>query len=582
MGTLAYQSSRGSGLFFLDKYSEFMVSFSRWLYFDSNSVYFALILNVVFLVLFIFRRTPGAIFIFLMNLIYILFSIRGKLYLDFYVIPYFYIYSIMLGVTIDSISKIKIFRIKKEIFHSFSAVISIFILVFFLGNYFVYASVDSSYNENKPFQDATDWLIKNVDENSSIVVDNGMMMGLRIPNKNEKYFKNTVWYIKYEFDKEIYEDKFKNNEENVDYVVGSYNIENNYSNDYKNSKVTKLLLNSKLVADFSDKEGMGFVKSKIYKKIKDKKSISLKHYNYLLQKIETEGIEKLKLDSFTFNQIIELTVQFKDLNNFNKLQQRFYLDYIENNENYLVNQDGLYYIYNLINGSKQFGLDLNERIDLLNNTLQSDFKINIGEYEIFKSTIDSTRIELSKINPLYLLSISKFKNIDYSKIISSHFQLLKRTMQENNYIPEFIELENDGTTIKSINNTSRGTNNILYNLYELTQSDYNKELPIKNNFSQELKKYLELYSSYSTKQGYMAKSYFLDGNPDEGAPTLENDLNILSLYRLTNYENQFKFWRNNFIQSIDLDVNCLPYKSSIQDLAKSALFLNLENRKPTN
>lgn len=275
LGTLHQQLSRGTSSFFWDKSSDFYISFIKWIQRDSYIIYGGLIATFAGLLLSIKEKSFRIPTLF--TLMFLLFLVRGKLVIDFYVVPLIPLFSLNIGLVSAYIIRKFSFN-KNLIYVPFSMLLIGCVIALFMFNQVGQYTLD----ETTPQLKAMNWILKNVPKDKVIAIDDFAEVEFR-----ENGFKNAIWFWK------IWEDpaeqkKFQNNWEDISYILmthemlkqlGQQKLDINYLQDaYSNSnRVVMYGPTSKVTfIDFQKKISTNGDWAAVYK-LKEKNNIILEN-----------------------------------------------------------------------------------------------------------------------------------------------------------------------------------------------------------------------------------------------------------------------------------------------------------------
>jgi endo-1,4-beta-D-glucanase Y/predicted membrane-bound dolichyl-phosphate-mannose-protein mannosyltransferase len=216
LGTLKDQFSRGEPHPFWDSRGDFYVNFLQWIKKDSFTITAGAGATVIAAVLSVWVpqfRIPALLSIFMW-----LFLMRGKLVIDFYVVPLISMLALTIGVVTEWLLR-EVFRRKV---YPFFATASVIAMVFFLGASGVdHFTRDETGNQVK----ALEWIKKNVPEQSHIIIDNALYIDLRAPRyKGDRVYPNADYVWKVEKDPMILNNKFRGTWQSVDYITVSHEV----------------------------------------------------------------------------------------------------------------------------------------------------------------------------------------------------------------------------------------------------------------------------------------------------------------------------------------------------------------------
>lgn len=218
--TLQYQVSRGSNLPFWNKSSDFSYALNEWLQKDPWIIQIGItttIINMLFALRVKALRTPT-----ILAACMWLFLIRGKLIIDFYVLPLIPIIALNIGILIETYAQ----TIKNNIPHKTTKKIMycLTLLCFLIPIIIIYAKSDQSQyqrDETKSQTEAITWMKANLSTNQKIIIDGYAYVDLHDGNK---IFKDADWFWKFSSDPAIKDQKYNKDWKNVNYIMLSHEM----------------------------------------------------------------------------------------------------------------------------------------------------------------------------------------------------------------------------------------------------------------------------------------------------------------------------------------------------------------------
>ncbi len=568
---LKFQLTRTSGLYFWEKNSEFMEKFNTWNVQDNISI---LLLLVLTLISFIYTLTNLknriAVSFGLFNLFYILYLLRGGVVLNIYIIPLIFTLSLAFGIILTNVNDIKIvnYQFKRLIY-------SILILICVTSISFSSSATFSKFNNNEVLDNdkATQWVRNNVDNNATIVIDCSYYPMFHFPPNGTKIFKNAEWYSKVSFDPEIKTLKFKDNPENVDYIISTYQYESGIF-DGKQPFTKEIYVESKDVK-FAESNS-----AKIMKVIKDKPKILKNTWNSMKINFLNDGriIEKNNSQINSYRQanamILSLLNDDKETfdsiwnwtkNNLQRFEDKlFYSEFLNGKvSNPQTNSEAesnialsLYMASKkwkdpiLLEESKLIINDLwNTRVATLNENkviLKNSSNKLLGYEIIDPSVISPSHYRIfQKINPLQ----------EWDKLADSSYEVLTSILNVRKLIPNSIKfnyLDNSWSDENNTNETSKMESGIeTSKLYWKLNLD-NK---ITNQTIKNLKLTLlsEFYETEYLKEKNIASIFNQSGKALDVTQTTSTNSGVYNLFEFTNSKSKDFFWRDKFIENIDLE-----------------------------
>jgi endo-1,4-beta-D-glucanase Y/4-amino-4-deoxy-L-arabinose transferase-like glycosyltransferase len=577
MGTIGYQASRGRGLPFWAKGSDFMVSFTSWLSTDYTSIIaFGIIALLASIVILKKNYDSRFIGICLICAFYILFLIRGKTVLEFYIIPVFFLFGILGGLTINYINV----QINRKYYFNFVSLIIIFTML--VGIQFKVNSNALYKDEVTPYIELNKWIVDNIPTNAQISIDCGIFMDLQNPKPGGKVFPNADWYWKNDYDPDIRIKKLNDNPLNIDYIFETFQYLSDIdSNATPFNKVA--YFESKKIVDFS-KNG---ITANVTKVIKDKQPIIANSWSKFKQDFIRDGANydqtKKEITSLSQGFTMLRSVMNNDLVTFNSswnwtknnLQKR-------ENDKLFISQTKLDDTNNLSIVNKQSSTDADLDIALaLQLAGQKWPKTNYtDEARIIISDIWANRIVTLGSNLAITPFISqKEKGIELinpSNFSPAHYRLFSLIDKDPTH--KWLDLAFETyKVLDSILDSRRLIPNwIIYNYKTNNWESATKIMgPTSDDFGYEasrlfwrlnldkqlfntgdnkniVNRIVPFFENEYIKNGMVYSSYNQNGEVVEKYETTANDAGIYSLFTLADSNQQYSYWKNKFIERIDL------------------------------
>ncbi len=216
--TLKNQYSRGIALPFWDTRSYFYINFVGWLYKDPIIMIVGILATVInFFFSFFDRRFRIPAYL---SLSFWLFLLRGKLVIDFYIVPLVPILALNIGVLL-ALGLTKMSFGKTILNRIFLAVFLMFLI--FLQN--VQKLPVYTQNETRNQIAAIDWIKKNIPKDAKVVIDDAIYVDLHAQrSEGDPIFENADWSWKIEKDPEVLQAKLQGDWSNIQYLVLSHEI----------------------------------------------------------------------------------------------------------------------------------------------------------------------------------------------------------------------------------------------------------------------------------------------------------------------------------------------------------------------
>ncbi|HEV2339205.1 MAG TPA: glycosyl hydrolase family 8, partial [Patescibacteria group bacterium] len=242
--SLQQQLSRGSGYPFWDKRSDFYISLLEWFARDNFIIVTGVVTTIISCLLSIkVKRFRLPAFL---ALLFWLFLIRGKLTIDFYIVPLIPLLALNTGIVLDFLIG-KISFGKKYIHLIFITFCSIGISYIFLSHSIGQYTHDETSSQIETIQ----WIKNYVSENANIAIDDYMYVDLHASSPfGKKIFPNADWFWKISDDQEITSQKLQNNWMNIQYITLSHEMLNQIKVGSQ-PMIKKALDNAKFVAEFN-------------------------------------------------------------------------------------------------------------------------------------------------------------------------------------------------------------------------------------------------------------------------------------------------------------------------------------------
>ncbi len=276
MTTLQNQLDRGGKLPFWDKGSDFYISLIGWSNKDTATIVAgaaATILSIILSIRVKSLRTPA-----ILATLFWFFLMRGKLVIDFYIVPLVPLLALNIGVVSAYLTRVLSLN-NRYLFYIYN-----FTLCFIFAGYLLLHPIGQYTNdETTPQVKTIDWIKRNLSEKDHIIIDDSIYVDLHAPRfPGDKVFPNADWAWKVEKDPEILSGKLKDDWKNVSYIALSHEIVKQIK-DYKFNFIKEAFANSYLVVDWN--EGNSYIDLEKYistngdwmaiYKVKDENSIAL-------------------------------------------------------------------------------------------------------------------------------------------------------------------------------------------------------------------------------------------------------------------------------------------------------------------
>jgi len=243
--TLQQQFGRGETLPFWNSASDFYSSLQTWLLKDNFLIITGAISSLITILL-SWRNKQFRLPALLVGFFW-LFLLRGKLVIDFYIIPLLPFMQMSIGMVIE-------FFIEKVTKNAKYLYIPLGILAIVgVGVYYYFHQIGQyTHDETTPQVDAINWIKNNLPANSNIIIDDYMYVDLHAPRfPGDKVFPNANWAWKIEDDPAVTLSKTDKNWTQTVYIALSHEI-------VKQIKggsfpfIKKAMLNATMLEDWDD------------------------------------------------------------------------------------------------------------------------------------------------------------------------------------------------------------------------------------------------------------------------------------------------------------------------------------------
>jgi endo-1,4-beta-D-glucanase Y/4-amino-4-deoxy-L-arabinose transferase-like glycosyltransferase len=216
ISSLLFQFGRGSNYPFWDARSDFYANLQGWLNKDPFIVTLGGAATLISLFLMIKvkeLRIPA-----LLAAVFWIFLIRGRLVIDFYVIPAIPLLSLNLGLLLNFLCR-QFGRLAQN-FLKTASLATILAGIFFLAPLNPYTR-----NETQAQTAAINWVKENLPSQSYLVIDNYAFIDLREPRfRGDKVFPNADWFWKLDYDPAIRDQKYNRDWRKIEYIVLSHEM----------------------------------------------------------------------------------------------------------------------------------------------------------------------------------------------------------------------------------------------------------------------------------------------------------------------------------------------------------------------
>ncbi|HSW87686.1 MAG TPA: glycosyl hydrolase family 8, partial [Candidatus Saccharimonadales bacterium] len=252
LGSLQFQSSRGTGLPFWNPRSDFGYNFVYWMNTDRLIM---LLGSACFVIqgIFAFFHKKSRI-VFLLTLPMFLFLASGKLVINFYVIPLIP----LLGLCIAQTFMLFI-KLMKRLHISIAILFGVVIIVSVIGYYVQNTRFKGTLtiNETAYQQQAVQWVKTNIDPSKTIAIDYYANLDLQDQRyAGDKIFPKAYWYWKVDFDPDIKVKQLHNNSRNINYFLLTSQMYRDITTYDKTQSLLAQALNNSSMIQFFGKDSM--------------------------------------------------------------------------------------------------------------------------------------------------------------------------------------------------------------------------------------------------------------------------------------------------------------------------------------
>ncbi len=219
ISTIQQQVSRGGSYPFWDQQSDFFQNMREWIGKDPAIILLGTATTLGGIVLSLKEKTLRIPLLF--TILFLLFLMRGKLVIDFYILPLFPFLSLTISV-VFSLFISKLSFNKRWVYLFLNSVFIVFISSLFLLN----TSLGQwTRNETQSQIRALSWIKSNLPESSIIAIDASFFIDLQSKKTiNDPLFPNAHWAWKIEKDPDIYEDILRHDWRNIEYIALSHEM----------------------------------------------------------------------------------------------------------------------------------------------------------------------------------------------------------------------------------------------------------------------------------------------------------------------------------------------------------------------
>lgn len=250
ISTAAYQMQRGKFYPFWDKRSSFFTNFIDWTETDPFIILGGF-LSISYIVILALSKKKLRYLVYITAAL-LLFFIRGKLIIDFYIIALLPFLAINIGLSIYFLVRFVSKKINKYKYLSIEKFLTLNILLFLVFFYINYNPYAWTKNETKNQIKAIEYIKKNLKEDDKIVIDMYAFLDLREKrNSNDKNFPYSDWFYKVALDKEV-QRKYQNDWKNIDYILITHESLKQFRTNPNIDFVKQAFINSDLITKWTE------------------------------------------------------------------------------------------------------------------------------------------------------------------------------------------------------------------------------------------------------------------------------------------------------------------------------------------
>ena len=270
IGTLQYMSTRGTGIPFWSYGSDLRLNIEGWKSIDSTSFYFLISVLLIGVIWAMFKlKNKYWVTTLILIFGYLAFLLRGKIVLDFYLIPLGYQISLLFGLIFNETSKItRNLNLKINYKNLINQTLVLILIGSSIFLQFKVNSIAFYIDEEYPSREMVKWIRNNLNRDAKILIDCNMYADFHFPEDKSLIFENADWYWKSNYDREVKDWKYQNNPYNIDYLIGIGNFVESLNNDVL--PFSKTAVNSsKLIKRFANSHA----DSLLFQVVKDKPKV---------------------------------------------------------------------------------------------------------------------------------------------------------------------------------------------------------------------------------------------------------------------------------------------------------------------
>ncbi len=216
--TLIDQIDRGQYFGILDKRSDFYINLIEWLKKDSLTIFLGILATLLNILISIKEKKLRSAIV--LVVCFSLFLIRGKLIIDFYIVPLIPFLALNIGIVANYFVKLISFNKRTvTIVLSLASIAAI--------SYFLIKTRPEIYtkDETRAQINTINWIKTNISSSTNIIIDDSIYVDLHEKRfDGDPIFPRAEWASKIEMDPEVMNRTYRNDWKNVEYIILSHEI----------------------------------------------------------------------------------------------------------------------------------------------------------------------------------------------------------------------------------------------------------------------------------------------------------------------------------------------------------------------
>jgi endo-1,4-beta-D-glucanase Y/4-amino-4-deoxy-L-arabinose transferase-like glycosyltransferase len=580
IGTLEFQTSRGSGIKFWNENSEIRQNMLSWMNKDITSYNILVGIFIVGVLFSIFNyKNKYWNTITLLTLGYLAFLLRGKTVIEFYIIPLGFLSAIVAGLIFQEFNLLYQKLIQRKIyFNLFNQAMVVLIIFFSLILQFNINSKAFSKDEVTPSKDMVSWVRQNIPKDSKIVIGCNLFGDFHYPSDKNLVYPDADWFWKSDRDPDVRIKKYNNNPENIDYLLG---IGGPGFSDTDLTFLYSAFQESKEIKKFSNSN----TEISLYKIVKDKPkilqntwSIYKKQYlkndyistndNSITARDQKYGIiQSILNDDFeSFNKIRNFTK-----NNFQKRKtDKLLVTKIQNpngtpailDSNTSTDAD-VDIAYSLIQASQKWGIpEFTEEAKVIIQDLWKYRVVNINDRLVMLPSDSNKQNGYELINLAYLspAQYKVFKTIDpnnnWEGLASDSYKIVNEILNNSKLLPNWIKYDYNSKSFKDASEEKGPGSNQFNSEVANYYTRVNLDMLLFKNYNESkfiIDKNLEFFVSEFKNNKAISSSYETNGKNLNSKESTSMYSGILSLFSFGESKQKGEVWRTKFIDRIDFE-----------------------------